>query len=220
MKKIALMLVLLASSGLLHSEEIRYVNDVLVIQLRTGPSFNHRNFKGLTSGTKLTLLETSDDEKWSHVKTPTGEDGWVPTQYLSSDPAARDVLKVVRQQLDNARRENDELKQQLADVTATAQAANQKLDNLNGQNNNLSKELDNIKSVSANAIQLNSDNKRLLQENQELKNRVDVLGTDNQRLKDARNSEQFMNGAFAVLIGVFITLLVPRLWPKKRSDWA
>jgi SH3 domain protein len=28
-----------------------------------------------------------------------------------------------------------------------------------------------------------------------------------------------MNGAFAVLIGVMITLMVPRLWPKKSSEW-
>ena len=31
-----------------------------------------------------------------------------------------------------------------------------------------------------------------------------------------------MNGAMAVLLGVIITLVVPRLWPKRRrsSSWA
>ena len=218
-RKITLLLALLVFSSLLHSQDIRYVNDVLVIQLRTGPSFNHRNFKGLTSGTRLTVLETTDDEKWAHVKA--GEDqGWVPTQYLTDEPAARDQLRSANRQLDNLKQQNTRLQQQLTDITQQAQQAKTELASLSTQKTELSSELKEIKSISSNAIQLESDNARLLQENEALKNQLDVLATDNQRLTDARKSDEFMNGAFAVLIGVFITLLVPRLWPKKRTDWA
>lgn len=218
-RKTTLLLALLVFSSLLHSQEIRYVNDVLVIQLRTGPSFNHRNFKGLTSGARLVVLETTDDGAWAHVKAGE-EQGWVPTQYLTEEPAARDQLKAANRQLEKLKQQNASLQQQLAEVSQQLQQAQSELDSLSSQKSNLDAELQEIKAVSSNAIQLNSDNARLLQENEALKNQVDVLSTDNQRLSDARKSDEFMNGAFAVLIGVFITLLVPRLWPKKRTEWA
>ncbi len=141
-------------------------------------------------------------------------------QYLSQEPAAKDILKSVRRELQQVKQRNSELQQQLSQTREGEEQASSKLTALQEQNQRLSQELEKIKRISAKSIQLNKDNQRLLEENQALKNELDVLSTDNQRLADARQRDDFMNGAFAVLIGVFITLLVPRLWPKKRSEWA
>lgn len=219
-KQFTALILLLVACGYAHSEETRYINDVLVVQLRTGPSFSHRNFKGLTSGSKITLLETSEDGNWARVTTQSGDEGWVPSQYLSTEPAARDILISVKRQLESALQQNASLKQQLAETNQDAKQSTSELSSVSRQNAELEKELEEIKSVSANAIELHKNNQTLLLENQTLKNEVDVLTTENQRLNDARDSNEFMNGAYAVLIGVFITLLVPRLWPKKRNDWA
>lgn len=219
-KQLTVLILLLVTCGYVHSEETRYINDVLVVQLRTGPSFSHRNFKGLTSGSKITLLETSEDGNWARVTTQGGVEGWVPTQYLSTEPAARDILISVKRELDSAQQQNAALKQQLSEINRDAKQSNSELSTVSKQNSELEKELEEIKSVSANAIELHKNNQSLLLENQTLKNEVDVLTTENQRLNDAKGRNEFMNGAYAVLIGVFITLLVPRMWPKKRNDWA
>lgn len=219
-KHVILIILLTAFSANLHSSEVRYVNDVLVVQLRTGPSFSHRILKGLTSGTKLTLLETTDEDKWARVKAGDELEGWVPTQYLTTEPAARDILITVNRKLENTEQENIALKKHLAEIKANANETGSELSSISKEKDSLASELAHIKEVSANAIQLDQDNKKLLLENQTLKNEVDVLTTENQRLKDAKNSNEFMNGAYAVLIGVFITLMVPRLWPRKRDDWA
>ena len=60
------------------------------------------------------------------------------------------------------------------------------------------------------------------EEAQVLSTRVEVLEADNLRMKEGKESEAFRNGALAVLLGVVITLLVPRLWPRRRrtSEWA
>lgn len=220
MKHAILTILLLAFSAQLQSSELRYVNDVLVVQLRTGPTFSHRILKGLPSGTKLTLLETTDEDKWARVKAGDELEGWVPTQYLSTEPAARDILISVNRKLENVEQENVALKKHLAEIKASADQTGSELSSISQQKESLASELEHIKEVSSNAIQLDQDNKKLLLQNQTLKNEVDVLTTENQRLKDAKNSNEFMNGAYAVLIGVFITLMVPRLWPKKRDDWA
>ena len=69
------------------------------------------------------------------------------------------------------------------------------------------------------SLMIASDNRRLLESNQMLSSEVDVLKTDNARLRENKENEFFLNGAFAVLIGVMIALIVPRMMPKRRSEW-
>ncbi|MFT6287853.1 MAG: SH3 domain protein [Alcanivorax sp.] len=71
-------------------------------------------------------------------------------------------------------------------------------------------------------MQLDSDNQRLVEESENLRSEVDMLEFENQRLVDKLDSGAFLDGALAVFLGVIITLVVPRLWPKRRksSSWA
>jgi SH3 domain protein len=83
-------------------------------------------------------------------------------------------------------------------------------------------ELAQLKKVSGRAIELDSENRRLVEQVETLRSEVDMLQADNQRLGDKLRSGAFLDGALAVLLGVIITLVVPRLWPRKRrsSSWA
>ena len=83
-------------------------------------------------------------------------------------------------------------------------------------------ELAQLKQVSGNAQQLDEDNRRLVVDAEQLRSQLHMLQAENQRLQDKAESEEFINGALAVLLGVIITLVVPRLWPKPRrsSSWA
>ena len=203
------------------SQETRYIRDTLFVPLRSGQSYKHRIVhKGLVSGTALTLLELSEDESYSFVKTEQGIEGWLQSQYLTDQPSARSQLATVQAHNQKLQTQNlamnkelDSLKKQYADAKLAVSKLTQ-------QQQSTSEELTEIKDISANALTLKQDNKRLLQQNQELLNEVDMLKADNQRLNDSIDNEDFMNGALAVLIGVIITLLVPRLWPRKSTDWA
>ena len=66
------------------------------------------------------------------------------------------------------------------------------------------------------------DNRRLVEESENLRSEVEMLEAENQRLHDKLESEDFLNGALAVLLGVIIALVAPRLQPKRRksSSWA
>lgn len=176
--------------------------------------------KGLVSGTALTVLDTSADKEYTLVRTRGGTEGWIQTQYLSDQPAGRDLLKVANRTIAKLEEQNSNTSKQLAALKSQDQKNQQQLSALSKTNSSVSTELSKIKAISANAVQLNMDNQRLLEENQMLINKVEILNTDNKRLVDKQESDAFLNGAFAVLIGVMITLLVPRLWPKKSTDWA
>jgi SH3 domain protein len=76
--------------------------------------------------------------------------------------------------------------------------------------------------LSGNAIQLDADNRRLVEETEIIRSNAEMLEAENLRLREKVDSEEFINGALAVLLGVIITLVVPRLWPRRRSgsSWA
>ena len=72
--------------------ETRYVIDVIRVDLRTGPSMDHRIIDFLKSGTAMKIIKTGPDSKWTQVKlTRNGKDkqGWIQSQYLSAKPVAK-----------------------------------------------------------------------------------------------------------------------------------
>ncbi len=96
-----------------------------------------------------------------------------------------------------------------------------RLNSTEGNLGSISDELSKLKQISGKAVQLDQDNRRLVEESENLRSEVEMLEAENQRLQDKLRSEDFINGALAVLLGVIITLVVPRLWPKRRknSSW-
>ena len=217
-KRIIILLFVLGTSSELYSAETRYIRDELYVPLRSGQTTQYRIVhKGLVSGTALVVLEKSEDEKYSFVRTPRGIEGWLQTQYLSDSPAGRDLARVANRQLADLQKRYDELNKQVKLLSSEQKSAKQQFSVLASDSSETSKELERIKAISANAIQLNEDNQRLLEENQMLKKEVVLSTTDNQRLTDNEENDAFLNGALAVLLGVMITLIVPRAWPKKST---
>ena len=224
MRSLLLSLVIISSSlisSALVAQETQYVRDTLYVELRTGQSNKYRIVhKGLVSGTPLEVLEVSKDKRYTFVRTRKGIEGWIQTQYLSKEPSARNQLKASLAKQSQLETKTAALEKQLAQLNAKYQSAQSESGKLSSTSEQLQKELDQIKKISANALQLNRDVSKLRLTNQELSNQVDLLNADNQRLSDNDSNDAFLNGAFAVLIGVFITLLVPRLWPSKGNEWA
>lgn len=216
--KIIVLLVAGLISSQLYAEQVKYIRDELYVPLRSGKTIQHRIVhKGLVSGAALTVLKEEDD--YSFVRTRTGIEGWIQTQYLSDEPAAKDLLKTANANLAKLREANEKLSAELKATQTELSNSRQTVKELSSGSEGLSEELERIKSISANAIQLNTDNQRLLLENQQLNNKLDIVNADNQRLSDEIKNDQFMNGALAVLLGVIIALVVPRLVPKKKSEW-
>lgn len=204
-----------------YSQEVHYVRDLLYVPLRSGQSAKHRIVhKGLASGTRLTLLESNSESGYSKVRTERGIEGWIPSQYISTEPSGRQLYEQEKKAHSQLKQQNTQLNQQLNELKTKQQQSSSEVKTLTAQRNKLSEELEYIKAISANAITLDSENKKLLEENLRLKNQTDVLSADNKRLQDNSKNDAFLNGAFAVVIGVMIALIVPRLRPKKSSEWA
>ncbi len=206
-----------------QAQDIRYVSDEQLVPLRSGPGNEYRiTHRGLPSGTRLTVNSTSPDGVWSQITTDRGTSGWIRSQYLMQQVPARDQLQAALARTQKAEEKSAALASELKSVQTERTELQAKIAQNIAQADQLAGELAQLKQISGNAVQLDTDNRRLLKETEGLRAELDTIGAENRRLQDKLDSEEFIDGALAVLLGVIITLLVPRLWPKRRknSGWA
>ncbi|MEM1112126.1 MAG: TIGR04211 family SH3 domain-containing protein [Pseudomonadota bacterium] len=210
-------------SSALFAQDVRYVSDTQYIPLRRGAGSDYRIVhRGIPSGTRLTVSETSSDGVWSLITTDRGTSGWMRSQYLMEKLPAALKVNAAEKQAENLAGTNNQLEGQLREMLDKNSSLSSQLNDSSQELTQVTEEFNQLKQISGKAVQLDTENRRLAEEVQNMRSEVEMLEAENQRLEDKLTSEAFMNGALAVLLGVIITLVVPRLWPKRRrsSSWA
>ena len=217
-KTIFLLASLLLSNQLLA--KTMYITDSFEAPLRTGQTNAYRILAYPKSGSALEVLEANDETGYSKVKTQRGTEGWVQTRFLVNTPIAKHRLQQAQQQLDSLKKKNKLLSSGKSTANKTATDLSKLNKTLQKSNGKLAKELNYVKEISGNTIQINQRNQQLIEEHQQLKNEFDLLNSDNERLKDNANSQYFMMGAGAILLGLILGLVLPSLKPKRKdSGW-
>jgi SH3 domain protein len=107
---IALSLLLAASTGAFAQEQVRYVTDELAIALREGPSGTAPTRGVLTSGARVTLLESRPGTGYARVRTGDGREAWIQEKYLVAEPIARARVERAEKALAAAEAELGKLK--------------------------------------------------------------------------------------------------------------
>ncbi len=202
--------------------ETRYIKDVIYVPVRSGQSSSYRIVhKGLKSGTKVSMLEESEAGEYSKIRTSGGLEGWVRTQYLSSEPSARLQLAQAKQAIGRLTQDTQPLRAEITTLKEAKTQLSSQFGTLQTDNQALRRELTEIKKISNNAIELNHNNKELVKQNQLLKNDIDLLEADIDRLQGSTQQEWFLNGVFAVGMGGLLCLALPRLFVRRRksSEW-
>ena len=222
-KLLAITVILLLNTTTASAQSVRYVSDTQHIPLRSGPGNEFRiTHRGIPSGTRLTVARTSEDGVFAEISTAKGTTGWIRTQYLMTEMPAQNKLDAALKKASDLDATYAALAEEASILKAERADVLNQFQSTDGELQSVSQELTELKKISANAVQLDTDNRRLSLESETLKSDLELLRTENQRLADKLRSEAFINGALAVLLGVIITLVVPRLWPKRRqnSSWA
>ena len=79
-------------------------------------------------------------------------------------------------------------------------------------------ELRQIKQISGAAIELDSRNQSLAESLETKRSEAELLKLENVRLQERIKSNQIIDGALAVLLGVIIMAFAPKLVPKRRRN--
>ena len=220
---VPLLLLSLLFTAAVQAQDIRYVSDKQFVPLRSGAGSDYRiTHRGIPSGTRLTVARTSGDKVWAEIKTDRGTIGWIRTQYLMKEVPAQTKVDAAITRAAKATEKSSALATEVdALKTERVELLNQ-LSSNGSELGDVSEELTQLKKISGKAVQLDVDNRRLVEDTENLRSEVEMLKAEKLRLQDKLESEDFLNGALAVLLGVIIALVAPRLIPKRRksSSWA
>ena len=215
-----LMLLLLLPGAGVFAQETQYISDMVLVPVRSGAGANYRIVnRGLPSGTALLVLGQSEDGEWAEIETRGGTRGWIPTQYLQKDPPAGLLINDLRLELERVRGERDRVVSQLNQSSSEASEADETIIELQSTLDSTQAELTEVKRVSAAALDLDLLNQQLVAELESERSDADLLRLENVRLRERIANNQILDGALAVLLGVILAVVAPRLWPrKKRQD--
>ncbi len=201
--------------------ETRYISDEFRVPLRSSPcstcAIIHR---GLKSGLALTFIEEQKD--WSHVKTADGLDGWMPSQYIVSEPIARLRVERAEEHANALQKKYSELQEQVASLERSNIELSLQAETLKNRNQAIHEELAMLKKVSSSALELQQQNQELLKRNKMLQSDMDILTARAEQLQAVHTQKWFLYGALAVFMGALLSVLIPRLKRKRGgySEWA
>ena len=215
-----LMLLLLLPGAGVFAQETQYISDMVLVPVRSGAGANYRIVnRGLPSGTALLVLDQSENGEWAEIETRGGTRGWIPTQYLQKDPPAGLLINDLRLELERVRGERDRVVSQLNQSSSEASEADETIIELQSTLDSTQAELTEVKRVSAAALDLDLLNQQLVAELESERSDADLLRLENVRLRERIANNQILDGALAVLLGVILAVVAPRLWPRrKRQD--
>ena len=211
--------VLIATAPQSVAQETQYISDMVLVPVRSGAGTDYRIVnRGLPSGTALLVYDLSDDAEWTEIETRGGTRGWIPTQYLQKEPPAGLLINDLRLELEQVRGERDRLVSQLNQSSTEVTEADETIVELNTTLESTQAELTEVKRVSAAALDLDLMNQQLVAELESERSEADLLRLENVRLRERIANNQILDGALAVLLGVILAVVAPRLWPKKKRQ--
>lgn len=209
----ALLLISLATAR----AETQYVNDMLRVDMRAGPTNTHKIIDFVKSGTPVNIIGQSPDGVWYQVEA-NGKQGWIQTQYLTHERVARDMLIDMQAEVDKLKKQNDTLQEALSDTREELKSLKAAHKQLNTGSAQLQRELENIQRISKEALSTEAALRDLSERNQMLETELEKLTQENALVKSTNLREGIQFGILAVVIGALITLIVPRFSGRKRRN--
>ncbi|MDR4488004.1 MAG: TIGR04211 family SH3 domain-containing protein [Nitrospirales bacterium] len=197
--------------------DVNYISDELNVPLRSGPSTAHRIIhRGLPSGTKLTILAIDEEAGFTQVRTDSGTEGWVTSQYLTGEPIARIKLASAEKRLQNLKADIDKEREARATIQSQYKETEGTNQTLHSQVQALSKELADLKLVSADPIKEHARNVELAEQNARLATQVEELSSKARQLEENVQLQWLLYGGGLVLIG-FILGVILKARPKTTT---
>lgn len=184
----AVMLCALPGAALAQSGQ-QYISDEISVTIRQKPSNDAESLGVVKSGARVSVLESLGSDSFARIRTADGREGWITARFLSAQPAAKDQLLTLRQQLDQAHAQAQSLQHDLD----TAQAALAK---------------------ARPALEMAGENEKL---RAAIAQREQQVGELEQQFDGERARRQtLLMGAMLVGIGIFVGLVLPWMGGRKK----
>jgi len=197
------------------ADAIVYITDQVDIPIRSDKAFGNNIIRSLPSGTELSILQITDDNAWAQIKYDDTV-GWIIASYLSKNPSAREELKKLKRTY-NANKlliskyhgEKEVLEKQLVSLK-------QENSDLVIQSSKSQAEKEHIEQIYQDALKLEHENERLIQEKLQLKTELQLAENNTQIEKDTSQRNWFIVGALVLFFGMLVGYIAPVLLKRRR----
>lgn len=217
-----LLIVTLFTAPVATLAETVWLRDVLYVNIRTGPSNNNRILKSITSGTRMEVLEKPAGSDFYRVRTEAGLEGWIPAQYLVSEPTGDIRAEMLQAEKDQLQSQYEELEEKYTTLLNDKGDVRGELETLRTNNEQLTTELNRIKAVSSDALNMDIQLQQISEENAIINTELDVLKAENQSLREYNDNILLLAGGGLVVGGIFLGFILPLLTGNKRrkDSWS
>ena len=206
--------VLITLTFKVSAESFVYITDQLDLPIRSDKNFGNNIIRLLPSGTELSLLQSTEDG-WAQIQFD-DTIGWIKSFYLSPDPSAREKLKKLT-------RTNNANKLLITKLTSEKEELEKQLLSIKEENSDLvvqrsksQAEKEHIEQIYKDALKLEHDNEKLIQEKLQLKAELQLAENNTQIQKDTSSRNWFIVGAIVLFFGMMIGFIVPNLLNRRR----
>ena len=206
--------VLITLTFKVSAESLVYITDQLDLPIRSDKNFGNNIIRLLPSGTELSLLQSTEDG-WAQIQFD-DTIGWIKSFYLSPDPSAREKLKKLT-------RTNNANKLLITKLTSEKEELEKQLLSIKEENSDLvvqrsksQAEKEHIEQIYQDALKLEHENEKLIQEKLQLKAELQLAENNTQIQKDTSSRNWFIVGAIVLFFGMMIGFIVPNLLNRRR----
>ena len=203
---LALILIFLASS--VNAETFVYITDQVDIPIRSEKSLGNTIIRLLPSGTKLSLLQITEDG-WTEVKYQ-DTIGWISSRYLSNNMSAREELKQANTVINENQLLITKHETELKELNKQLLLLNNKNKELVIKSSKSEAEKTHIEQIYQDALKLEHENEKLNQEQLQLKTELQLAQNNSQIERDTSQRNWFIVGALVLFFGIVIGFIMPK----------
>ena len=211
-KILTIALIILAFKA--SAESFVYITDQLDLPIRSDKEFGNNIIRLLPSGTELSLLQSTEDG-WAQIQFD-DTIGWIKSFYLSPNPSAREKLKKLTRTNNDNKLLITKLSTEKEDLENQLSLLKQENTNLVVQSSKSKAEKEHIEKIYQDALKLEHENEKLIQEKLQLKAELQLAENNTQIQKDTSSRNWFIVGAIVLFFGMMIGFIAPALLNRKR----
>ncbi len=212
LNNLALVLIFLASSA--NAETFVYITDQVDIPIRSEKSLGNTIIRLLPSGTKLSVLQITEDG-WTEVKYQ-NTIGWISSRYLSNSMSARDELKQANTVINESQLLITKYETELEELNKQLLILNNENKALVIKSSKSEAEKNHIEQTYQDALKLEHENEKLNQEQLQLKTELQLAQNNSQIEQDTSQRNWFIAGALVLFFGIVIGIIMPKMLNRRR----
>lgn len=211
--KIFLLLIYIIFSLNTYAANFLYITDKVEIPIREENKIGNNILLTLPSGTKLSILESTDS--WTKIKYNEIV-GWIMTRYLDAQPNAKDQLEAIKKENNINKLELIKLKSNKQELESDLKNIAKEKEQLQIQNAKIIAEKKHIENIYQNSLEIEHKNSELKKEVLQLEEELKISKNNNQIENDRVSRNWFITGALVLILGMFIGFLFQTKFNKKR----